>query len=204
MAKLLHTLADFKSLYEFTGTTSDTKLLLLMGQIYTRISAYLGRGLAKTSRTERYQGVTKMVPLIGLPIDTEVSPTVQLISYFSAGEDTYTLSSTEYEIIPEWGIQLATALNKDEKLLVTYTGGFPDGTAEGSNVPLDFSGVENGQQIARAGMIQLIHEWNRRLKPGASEISTDVGTIQMEAMTLLDEVRQTLEPFRHPRFGWFF
>lgn len=204
MAKLLHTLADFKSLYEFTGTTHDAKLLLLMGQIYTRISAYLGRGLAKTSRTERYQGVTKMVPLIGLPIDTGVSPTVQLVSYFSAGEDTYTLSNTEYEIIPEWGIQLGTALNRDEKLVVTYTGGFPDGTIEGSNYPLNFSSVENGEQIARAGMIQLIHEWNRRLKPGSTEISTDVGTIQMEAMTLLDEVRQTLEPFRHPRFGWFF
>lgn len=195
---LIHELATFKTLAKFKDTANDTALTTLQERVYNRIEAYLGRFLEKQERTEEIRIVGPMIPLKALPVDREEDITVEAVADFSSGESVETFVAGQYEVT-NYGLKLNRDLTRNEKLRVTYTGGY----AKTSGEVLIFPDDDPAKILVDAALEQLQHEWNKHLKPGAETITTDLGTIKQQPLELLKDVKEMCNPVRHPRMWWF-
>lgn len=192
-----HSLTDFKSITNFKDTVNDTVLTLLQTRVYQRIQNYTGRFFEKKERTEEVRIKGELIPLKAIPIDSSESITATIIADFSEGESYTTLAASEYEVT-NYGLKLANPLTSNEKIRVIYTGGYA--VTDGVLVINE----DDPASIAKeAAIIQLTHEWNKRNKPGADTITTDLGTIKEAPLELLADVRNMLTRVRHPRMFWF-
>lgn len=197
----LHSLTAFKNSYKFDNNGNDTPLTLLRDKVKTRIETYLGKLLTKQEYTETIRRSGVMIPLKALPVDEAEDITITIIDDQSAGGTTQVLTDTEYDIT-SYGILLAAPLKRNQKIQVVYTGGYASSTVDGESV-LTFDEEDNSTIIKFAALQQLMHEWNRRLKPDGETITTDVGTVEGEPLELLEDVKNMLNAVRHPRMRWF-
>jgi len=122
--------------------------------------------------------VTSMISLSGVPVASVSTVTVTI-----GGDDESYTEDDDYEIT-SYGIRLFSEL-KNSKIVVVYTGGL-------SAVPMD---------IARAALLQTVHEFQSKDQIGAESVSTDGGTISHPPLGLLKEVRRILRQYIHP-LGW--
>lgn len=193
MVNQIFDIKTFKKVMEFKGVESDDALLTIMEFVKKRLENFLSKRLDYAIYTERYRGSGCNVPLMANPIDEEASILV------TRQPKNYDASETGEYVVTPWGIELNTEIYRGEVIRVTYSGGYP--VYSGTTI-LDFSADPEAGAIVRAAMLQTMHEWQRRLKPGGTELNTDVGTLSMEPIDLLQEVKDSLESFRHPSVRW--
>lgn len=189
----LHTLADLKAMLGgFKTSGSDSALNLIMDLIYARFEDETGRTFLSAEQTETFKrNEWAYLPLLGVPVD-EASDITVVERYYTSGVATNTtLTENQHYYVQEHGIQLLD-WTKGYDYIVTYTGGYEADSDDVLILP------QNAQGLRRAALIQAVHEWNTKQKPGAETIETDIGSVTSQGLILLPEVRKSLRYHRHP------
>ena len=192
---LLHTIADAKELldgYTNDNTTDDNLLTLLQGLIYNRLEAETGRLLESQERVKVFRRPTyTYLPLEGVPIAT-----VAVLRTVYDGEGVPTAlaltNNYHYYVNNHCVILTDSGINSNADYTITYTGGF---TADSSDLLVLPAGAEG---FRRAALLQLVHEFNTRQKPGAEVIDTTIGSVTNGGLVLLKEVKAICKFLRHP------
>lgn len=143
-------------------------LKLLISSVYAAFESYTGRYLESSQYTETVDPDGRLVPLRALPIAAVSSVTIE-------GD---TLTTLDYSIRAD-GLRLAGAY--DARVVVVYTGGYEE-------APND---------IRRAALLQIAHEWQRKETIGATNVSTEGGNTSWPELGLLKEVRRLLDAHTH-------
>ena len=186
----LYALADLKSILEIEDTSKDSLLTLIGGMVQSRIESFLARTLTSATFTETVYEKGSMMPLKGLPVSSVTSVRIQHT------QDSYTdLTSSQWDVTP-YGIRLNqhTVTQSDLYVSVVYAGGY---SATGG--VLTFNDADRSTNIKRAALYQMVHEWKKKDKPGATLIETQAGSMGTEkAIELLQEVKDSLAPCVHP------
>lgn len=189
----LHTLDEAKALlggFEDDDTAQDDVLLLLQTMIYSRLEVETGRKFEDLGETvvtfKRPDSV--YLPLPALPV---FEAAVTLIEYTDGAATETELVENKDFYVTTHGVTLDHVVsNADYE--VTYTGGFEADTADVLILPQDAVGLK------RAALLQLIHEYNTRQKPGVETIETALGSITSGGLVLLKEVVSLCKFYRHP------
>lgn len=176
--------ADVKALLRLALTQySDYPALQILEQrIIAVFSAHLGRDLSRAVRTETHHVArvpASFFPLRALPILSISS--ITLTEALSSSP--LVLDTSLYQIMP-YGIRIS-GVTSNSTLTVVYDGGYEDATIPGD--------------LIKAAVLQIVHEYNRLPHVGATEVTSDGGTIRYPELGLLEEVRRLLAPYRHPR-----
>ena len=167
------TLVKFQSLQALLDLSKDSideypSLKLLVSSVYAAIESYLGRTLELGEYTETVFVEGRMIPLKALPV-----------SAFSS-----VLTEDNEEVSENSKIRNDHIVMENRyvgNVAVTYTGGYE----------------EAPEQIARAALLQIAHEWQRRDNIGATLVTTDGGSTNWPELSLLKEARRMLDPFVH-------
>lgn len=167
--------ADVKALLSWDGASyaAYPAAQAIDATLISSFDAFLGRYLATGTYTEtlyRRSRASSFVFLRALPVASITSITID-------GDAT-----TDYAI-DAWGLRLGSSI-LNLPIVISYTGGYSDATLPGA--------------IRRAGVLQLVYEYNRLPHIGATSVSTDGGSVQTPELGLLAEVRRLLMPYKHP------
>jgi hypothetical protein len=178
MALTLAPFEDLKKLLDLEkATLGDYPALeVLQGWVRGNFEDYLYRTLEEASGVEKPElGVeaSPMVPLKRLPVTNVASVTVD-----GTTEDPEAYNVTPYGLLLSRGVSLTNTVE------IEYTGGYTDSTLP--------------SPLARAAVLQVVHEYQIRDHVGAQSVQTEGGTVDRPAIGLLAEVRRLLDPYVHP------
>lgn len=167
-------LAPFADLKPVLGLTKDEieeypQLAVIKTSVYAAFESYCGCEFESDEREEtNHLSGERVIPVRALPVTSIVSVVV-------AGTD-YTADCEEAAD----GIRLPCVMSG--KAVVTYEGGLED-------VPAD---------LARAALLQTVHEFQRKDTMGATNVSTEGGSTSWPELGLLKEVKRILDRYTHP------
>ena len=191
----LHTITEVKTLldgYAADDTSDNTTLELLQDLIYTRLEAATGRLFESSERVVTYKRPSHTyLPLVALPV---ASASVARVEYDSQGIATNTTLTANYHYYVEaHGVVLTDVGYKNNSdYAITYTGGY---TVDSSDL-LVLTG--NDAMLKRAALLQLVHEFNTRTKPGVETMETAIGSVTSGGLVLIKEVMSMCQYLRHP------
>lgn len=160
---------------EKAAITDYPDLEVIREGVYSRIESYTKRKLVLDAAVVQtfYVGarVKQLFALSHLPINSITSITID------------GTATSGYTRIPG-GIRSDREI-AGSTIVITYSGGY----ADAADVP---------DNIKRAALLQVVHEFQRRKSIGATTITTQGGTAVVPELDLLKEVRACLAPARHP------
>jgi hypothetical protein len=167
------TLVKFESLKALLDLSKDSiddypSLKLLVSSVYAAIESYLGRTLEQGEYTETVFVEGRMIPLKAIPV-------ISFSSVFTEDDEELAEKS---KIRNDHVVMESRYVGN---VAVTYTGGYE----------------EAPDQITRAALLQISHEWQRRDNIGATLATTEGGSTNWPELSLLKEVRRMLDPFVH-------
>ncbi len=146
--------------------------------------AYLARELESIARTQVIT-VYQKTDMIILP----AVPVASVSSFEDMYGNTYTEASEQF-VRTQYGLRMLGYTFQDNELSVTYTGGI---TSAGYISDTKMKGV-----FQRAALRQIAYEYQSKDFVGASSVSTEGGSVQRPALSLLAHVRKLIDVYRHP------
>ena len=179
----LVSVADVKALLDKTDTDHDSLIDTLIQQVSKRIETFLNRILTKGTYTDRLtaDGIQRYT-VRAFPIDSTASITV------SIDDSTLTKDSDYYVDENEGLIEFTfSRWSKPLGLKIDYTGGYADDGAGVLQVPDD---------LKRACLYQVSYEFSRRHHLGMTSFSMPDGTMQIQPLQFLPEVKSILMGYR--------
>lgn len=167
-------LAPFAALKEALGLAKDDpeeypQLAVIKASVYAALESYCGRSFESDERDEtHYLSGERTIPVRALPVTAIASVVVAGTDYTADCEDAAD------------GIRLPCIMSG--KAVVTYEGGLEDVPAA----------------LSRAALLQTVHEFQRKDAMGASNVSTEGGSVSWPELGLLKEVKRMLDSYTHP------
>jgi hypothetical protein len=166
--------ADIKALLGLEKTEDQyPALMVLIDSVQASIESYTGRKFEFGTHNERIFIVkpTQFLPLSALPV-------YSIESIVDASGSVI----TDYQIA-FYGLK-SNAWTANGYLDIEYDGGYTI-----ASMP---------PEIKRAALLQIAFEYQNHDNIGAESVSTQGGVIQRPALSLLDEVKNMLNHYKHP------
>lgn len=180
-------LQELKSFLEKTDTEHDSVLLMLIEMVSKRMETFLNRDLTYQTKTEKLYGDGfTMYQVRAFPVDTSQP--------YSVKRDGYLMKDgSDYFLDPDNGLItfITPVYSRPLGLEISYTGGYREGAEGILMVPDD---------IRKACLYQTAYEFRRRHELGATSITMPDGSMQIQPVSLLPEVKSILQHHRRQPF----